>query len=162
VNILFVGEKSAGIHTLKALTESGHRIVAVMASPPKNGGGLENLWETAEKLGHRTWPTILIIDPRFADEMRAAEADIILNIHSLFIINRRGVKAPRAGCFNMHPGPLPRYAGLNAVSFPLGTPADNPGDNVRSPGDRRGEGLPDRRTVRQVAGNIGGVRRAGS
>ena len=51
--------------------------------------------------------------------MRAAEVDIILNIHSLFIINKEVVNAPRIGCFNMHPGPLPRYAGLNAVSWAI-------------------------------------------
>jgi hypothetical protein len=32
VNILLVGEESAGIQTLKALTDGDHRIVAVMAS----------------------------------------------------------------------------------------------------------------------------------
>jgi methionyl-tRNA formyltransferase len=119
VNILLVGEESAGIQTLKALTESDHRIVAVMASPSKNGGGLANLWETAEKLGYRTLPSKLVKDPHFADEARAAEVDVILNIHSLFIINKDVVNAPRIGCFNMHPGPLPRYAGLNAVSWAI-------------------------------------------
>jgi methionyl-tRNA formyltransferase len=119
VNILLVGEESAGIQTLRALTDSDHRIVAVMASQSKNNSGLVNLWETAEKLGHRTWPSKLVKDPSFADEVRAAEVDVILNIHSLFIINKEVVIAPRIGCFNMHPGPLPRYAGLNAVSWAI-------------------------------------------
>jgi methionyl-tRNA formyltransferase len=119
VNILLVGEESAGIQTLRALAGSDHRVVAVMASPSNNNGGLANLWETAEKLGHRTWPSKLVKDPRFADEVRDAEVDIILNIHSLFIINKEVVIAPRIGCFNMHPGPLPRYAGLNAVSWAI-------------------------------------------
>jgi methionyl-tRNA formyltransferase len=114
-----VGEESAGIQTLKALTGNGHRIVAVMASQLKNNNGLANLWETSERLGYRTWQSKLVKDPRFADEVRAAEVDVILNIHSLFIINKEVVKAPRIGCFNMHPGPLPRYAGLNAVSWAI-------------------------------------------
>jgi methionyl-tRNA formyltransferase len=119
VNILLVGEESAGIQTLKALTDSGHRIVAVMASQLKNNSGLANLWETSERLGYQTWPSKLVKDPRFADEVRAAKVDVILNIHSLFIINKEVVNAPRIGCFNMHPGPLPRYAGLNAVSWAI-------------------------------------------
>jgi len=114
-----VGEESAGIQTLKALAGSDHRIVAVMASQSKNNGLLANLWETAERLGYQTWPSELVKDPRIADEVRAAEVDVILNIHSLFIINKEIVKAPRIGCFNMHPGPLPRYAGLNAVSWAI-------------------------------------------
>jgi methionyl-tRNA formyltransferase len=119
VNIILVGEESAGIQTLRALAGSDHRIVAVMASQSKNNGALTNLWETAEKLGYQTWPAKLVKDLRFADEVRAAEVDVILNIHSLFIINGEVVSAPRIGCFNMHPGPLPRYAGLNAVSWAI-------------------------------------------
>jgi methionyl-tRNA formyltransferase len=119
VNILLVGEESAGIQTLRALTGGDHRIVAVMASQSKNNGGLANLWETAEKMGYQPWPAKLVKDPRFADEVRAAEVDVILNIHSLFIINKEVVSAPRIGCFNMHPAPLPRYAGLNAVSWAI-------------------------------------------
>jgi methionyl-tRNA formyltransferase len=119
VNIILVGEESAGIQTLRALAGSDHRIVAVMASQSKNNSGLANLWETAERLGYKTWPAKLVKDPRFADEVRAAEVDVILNIHSLFIINGEVVSAPRIGCFNMHPGPLPRYAGLNAVSWAI-------------------------------------------
>jgi methionyl-tRNA formyltransferase len=119
VNIILVGEESAGIQTLRALADSDHRIVAVMASASKNNGGLANLWETAEKLGYQPLPAKLVKDPRFADEVRAAEVDVILNIHSLFIINKEVVNAPRIGCFNMHPGPLPRYAGLNVVSWAI-------------------------------------------
>jgi methionyl-tRNA formyltransferase len=119
LNVLLAGEESAGIQTLRALADSEHRIVAVMASQSKSGCGLANLWETAEKLGYRTLPSKLVKDPRFADEVRAAEVDVILNIHSLFIINGEVVSAPRIGCFNMHPGPLPRYAGLNAVSWAI-------------------------------------------
>jgi methionyl-tRNA formyltransferase len=56
VNVILAGEESAGVQTLRALADSNHRIVAVMASPSKNNGGPANLWETAEKLGDHTWP----------------------------------------------------------------------------------------------------------
>ena len=88
MNILLVGEESAGIQTHKALAGGDHRIVAVMASQSKNNGGLANLWETSERLGYQPRPAKLVKDPCFADEVMAAEADVILNIHSLFIINR--------------------------------------------------------------------------
>lgn len=119
MNTILVGEDSAAIQTLRALMDSDHRIVAVMASQSKSIEGLANLWETAERLGYQTWPSKLVKDPRFADEVRAANVDVILNIHSLFIINKDVIKAPRVGCFNMHPGPLPRYAGLNSVSWAI-------------------------------------------
>jgi methionyl-tRNA formyltransferase len=45
--------------------------------------------------------------------------DILLNVHSLYIVHRDVLAAPRLGAFNLHPGPLPRYAGLNAVSWAI-------------------------------------------
>ena len=38
-------------------------------------------------------------------------------MHSLRIARGDVVAAPRLGSFNLHPGPLPRYAGLNAPSW---------------------------------------------
>jgi len=64
VNILLVGDESAGIQTLKALTDGDHRSVAVMASHPKNNADLVNLWETAERLGYQTWPLKIFVRSR--------------------------------------------------------------------------------------------------
>ncbi len=119
MNVLLVGEESAGIQTLRALAQSSHRIAAVLASPQKQTYGMSSLWSVAEKLGFPTWPAKLVRDPNFAHRVRAEQVDILLNVHSLFIVNREVLAAPRYGSFNMHPGPLPRYAGLNAVSWAL-------------------------------------------
>ena len=43
----------------------------------------------------------------------------MLNVHSLFVIHPSVLVAPRLGCYNLHPGPLPRYAGLNVVSWAI-------------------------------------------
>jgi Methionyl-tRNA formyltransferase len=45
--------------------------------------------------------------------------DVLLNIHSLHVIPGEVLEAPKIGCFNLHPGPLPRYAGLNPVCWAL-------------------------------------------
>jgi methionyl-tRNA formyltransferase len=45
--------------------------------------------------------------------------DLILNVHSLYIFHKNVLTAPRFGAFNLHPGPLPRYAGLNSISWAL-------------------------------------------
>jgi UDP-4-amino-4-deoxy-L-arabinose formyltransferase/UDP-glucuronic acid dehydrogenase (UDP-4-keto-hexauronic acid decarboxylating) len=119
MNVLLVGEESAGIQTLNALTRSDHRIVAVMASPTKKSLSGSTLWQVAEQLGQPTWPAALVKDPAFAGRIRDAEVDIILNAHSLFIMHGEVVEAPRIGSFNLHPGPLPGYAGLNVISWAL-------------------------------------------
>src|SRR5262245_1304611 len=119
MNVLLVGEESAGIQTLKALARSDHRIVAVMASPARNSLSSSTLWQVAELIVLPTWPGSLVKDSAFAGRIRDAGVDIILNVHSLFVMHGEVVEASRIGSFNVHPGPLPRYAGLNVVSWAI-------------------------------------------
>ena len=119
LNVALVGEDSAGIQALRALAQTGHRIVAVLASPSRRAPGAMTLWEAARNLGYATWPAPLVKDPSLAERLTTAEVNILLNVHSLFIISRDVLTAPRVGSFNMHPGPLPRYAGLNSVCWAI-------------------------------------------
>ncbi|RMF71030.1 MAG: hypothetical protein D6738_14890, partial [Acidobacteria bacterium] len=45
--------------------------------------------------------------------------DLLINAHSLYILAAEVVAAPTIGSFNLHPGPLPEYAGLNAPSWAI-------------------------------------------
>ncbi|MCI0662439.1 MAG: hypothetical protein L0220_15325 [Acidobacteria bacterium] len=119
MNVLLVGEESAGAQALKLLATSDHHVVGVMASPTKKAGGMMTLWQLAENMGYRTWPAELVKDAQFAEVVIAEQVDLLLNIHSLFVIKGVIVEAPRFGSFNLHPGPLPRYAGLNAPSWAI-------------------------------------------
>lgn len=119
MNILLIAEESAGIQLLRALAQSYHRIVAVMASPPTGSTDRATVWRVAETLGYRIWPAGLVKDPDFAGTVRAEKVDIILNVHSLYVIHKEVINAPGIGSFNLHPGPLPAYAGLNTVSWAI-------------------------------------------
>jgi UDP-4-amino-4-deoxy-L-arabinose formyltransferase/UDP-glucuronic acid dehydrogenase (UDP-4-keto-hexauronic acid decarboxylating) len=77
------------------------------------------VWQYAEKLGCQRWPAESVKDPSFAEVITTEEVDLLLNVHSLFVIKPEIVAAPRWGSFNLHPGPLPRYAGLNAPSWAI-------------------------------------------
>ena len=118
MRVLLVGEESAGIQTLRRLAASPHTIVAVMASEPTARGGA-TVWGAASQLGVQAWPARRVRDAAFAREIEAAGVDVIVNVHSLFIIHRDVLAAARLGGFNMHPGPLPRYAGLNTISWAI-------------------------------------------
>jgi UDP-4-amino-4-deoxy-L-arabinose formyltransferase/UDP-glucuronic acid dehydrogenase (UDP-4-keto-hexauronic acid decarboxylating) len=89
-----------------------------MSSPAKRNGAA-TVWDAASKSGIQTWPSELVKKPEFAREMRLQEVDLLLNAYSLSIINREILAAPRIGSFNLHPGPLPRYAGLNVVLWAI-------------------------------------------
>jgi methionyl-tRNA formyltransferase len=107
------------MQTLKLLVGSDHNLVGVMASPTRKTSGGMTVWQLAEKMGCRAWPAELVKDSKFAEVIRAEKVDLLLNVHSLFLIKEEIVEAPSFGSFNLHPGPLPRYAGLNAPSWAI-------------------------------------------
>jgi methionyl-tRNA formyltransferase len=119
MNVVLAAEESAGLGMLRALAGSPHRLVAVLATPPKPGSAAVSVWNVAKDLGCPTWPASLVKDPQLGEQLRAEKVDILLNVHSLYIIHEKVSAAPKHGAFNLHPGPLPRYAGLNAVSWAL-------------------------------------------
>jgi methionyl-tRNA formyltransferase len=119
LKILLVGEESAGAQTLKFLAKSSHSLIGVMASPARNANGVMTVWDLAHKMGFRTWPAELVKDPQFAEVLYSEQIDLLLNVHSLYVIKAEIIEAPRFGSFNLHPGPLPRYAGLNAPCWAI-------------------------------------------
>jgi methionyl-tRNA formyltransferase len=119
MNIILIAEESAGIQALATLLQTDHRITAVLASPLKSRFPRANVFLAAKKYGLRTWPAEFVKDATFAAKLRAEHVDLILNVHSLYLIHKEVLLAPSIGAFNLHPGPLPRYAGLNAVSWAI-------------------------------------------
>lgn len=112
LRILLVGEEAAGRRTLQAVAGSGHEIVSVVtASPPIAALGRE--------LRAEVHPPDWLRAAGGPDRARAAGVDLLLNVHSLAILPPAWLEAPRVGCFNLHPGPLPEYAGLDAPSWAI-------------------------------------------
>jgi UDP-4-amino-4-deoxy-L-arabinose formyltransferase/UDP-glucuronic acid dehydrogenase (UDP-4-keto-hexauronic acid decarboxylating) len=118
VNVLLVAEESAGIQVLRAVAGSEHRLAGVLTKPPTTGGGA-TVGSVAEQLGVPTYPSERVKDPALADWIRDEQVDLLLNVHSLYVIRAEVVAAPRIGSFNLHPGPLPEIAGLNAPSWAI-------------------------------------------
>jgi methionyl-tRNA formyltransferase len=119
VRLLLVGGESAGLQALKAIAATSHTLVGVLPSMPKSGFAGASVADLARKLGAPTWPAESVRDPAFAAVVAEAQVDLLLNVHSLYLINRAVLAAPRLGCFNLHPGPLPECAGLNAPSWAI-------------------------------------------
>lgn len=123
LTVLIAGEEAAGLQLLRALAASPHRIAGVLATPDTAagapGGQGRSVHGAAVALGLPTLPAVRVRDPAFAAEMRVAGVDVLLNAHSLHIVCPEVLEAPRFGAFNLHPGPLPGYAGLDAPSWAL-------------------------------------------
>jgi methionyl-tRNA formyltransferase len=119
LRVLLIAEEAAGVQALRMLAGSHHQVVAVMT----RGIGGSVLGATvagvASRLGYRLWPARQATEKGFDGTIARERVDLLLNLHGLYVLPAEVVAAPRIGSFNLHPGPLPRYAGLNAPSWAI-------------------------------------------
>ena len=73
----------------------------------------------ASRLGYRLWPAQQARESGFAEVIHRESVDVLLCVQSPYVLPGAVVTAPIIGSFNLHPGPLPRYAGLNAPSWAI-------------------------------------------
>jgi methionyl-tRNA formyltransferase len=117
VKVLLVAEEAVGVHALRLLGERGDEVVAVLTrSAPGRGVSVASL--AAERGIERLEPA-LVREAEFGEWIATHKVDLLLNVHSLHLIDASVLEAPRIGAFNLHPGPLPGYAGLNAPSWAI-------------------------------------------
>jgi methionyl-tRNA formyltransferase len=119
LRVLLVGEEAAAMQTLRMLAGSQHHVVAVMTKGFDESSSGSTLGGVASRLGYRLWPARQVKENGFAETVRREGVDLLLNVHSLYVLPTDVVAAPRIGSFNLHPGPLPQYAGLNAPSWAI-------------------------------------------
>jgi methionyl-tRNA formyltransferase len=111
MRIALVCGEAAGARLLQALARSGHELAVVLAAGPAV--------PLAARLGLRAQAPARVREPGFAGELAAAGVELLLNVHSLFLLADDVLRVPTRGAWNLHPGPLPRYAGLNAPSWAI-------------------------------------------
>jgi methionyl-tRNA formyltransferase len=119
LNIVLAAEEAAGLQALKLLTDGPHRLLAVLTSAPAANTKKASVAAAADRLGVPVWDAGLLASAPLAKSLRQQNADLLLNVHSLVVAHADVVAAPRIGSFNLHPGPLPEYAGLSAPSWAI-------------------------------------------
>lgn len=112
---MLVAEEAAGARALRLVGEAGHESVLVVTTAA--AGGPTALAAAAQ--GAPLAEPATLRDPAFAARLRESEIDLLLNVHSLLIVRPEILGAPLIGSFNLHPGPLPSYAGLDAPSWAI-------------------------------------------
>jgi len=121
LRVVVIAEEAAGVQVLRGLVAlpTPPVIVAVLTRSSAEGAARPLVYESAQKLGLDIWPSSSVRSPELATRLRDAEVDLLMNIHSLFLIHPSVLAAPTIGSFNLHPGPLPEYAGLNVPSWAI-------------------------------------------
>jgi len=116
-----VGEESAGAQVLEALhaAPEAPKVAAVVTTTHGDRARRTPVAAAAARLGLDVRPAAELRSSSFGASLRDLEVDLLLNVHSLFVLGPDVVGAPRIGSFNLHPGPLPEYAGLNAPSWAI-------------------------------------------
>lgn len=126
LTVALAAEEGAGVKTLQLLADRDHHVVAVFtgnddAAPTGPVAG------KARSLGVPIRNAQDVRDSATGDWLREQGVDLVLNVHSLHIINPSVLDAPTLGAYNLHPGPLPEWAGLHAPSWALYEGADRYG-----------------------------------
>jgi methionyl-tRNA formyltransferase len=121
LRLALVAEEAAGAQVLKALDAAPEapEIAAVVTTTDSDGMRRPQVAAAAANLGLDVRPASELRSSSFPDLIRNLEVDLLLNIHSLVVLAPDIVRAPRIGSFNLHPGPLPTFAGLNAPSWAI-------------------------------------------
>ena len=104
------------MQALRAVLAAGHEVDLVLSDGV--GTGATAAGEAAQQ-GIGVEPAGAVKEPALAERLRAGGVDLLLNVHSLHVVHADVLAAPRIGSFNLHPGPLPEYAGLNVPSWAI-------------------------------------------
>ncbi len=118
MRVLLIAEEAAGVQVLRAIVERSHEVV-VAADRSRPASRTATVCDVATNLGVETLDGTRVVDPAFADTVRDRSFDIALNVHSLHVVHPAVLASVRLGCYNLHPGPLPAYAGLNTPSWAI-------------------------------------------
>lgn len=118
MRILLAIEDAAGTQLLRRLLGGPDEIVAVVARP-QDEGATGSAWAAAHAAGVTRWAAGRLTSSELPDELRAAGVDVLINVYSLVIVPEAVLRALPLGGWNLHPAPLPRYAGLHSVSWAI-------------------------------------------
>jgi len=113
MRVALLCEESAGARILEMLARGAHELAAVLTSEGSPA------WKLATRLGLSPIAARRVREPGFAAELARSGAELLLNVHSLYVVPPAVLQVPQFGAYNLHPGPLPGYAGLNAPSWAL-------------------------------------------
>jgi methionyl-tRNA formyltransferase len=118
LTIALAAEEAAGVQALRLLAQRGHRVAAVFTDSGE-GESSASVAGVARSLGAPVHAAADVRVSALADHLREQRVDLLLSVHSRHLVHANALEAPPLGAYNLHPGPLPEFAGLNIPSWAL-------------------------------------------
>jgi UDP-4-amino-4-deoxy-L-arabinose formyltransferase/UDP-glucuronic acid dehydrogenase (UDP-4-keto-hexauronic acid decarboxylating) len=119
IRVLLVAEEAAGVNAFRLVERAGHSLAAVVTASVHEDRRGATVAQLADLAGVEVHDVAAALNAEFATWIAAHGIELLLNVHSLVVLPSAVVAAPLIGSFNLHPGPLPRYAGLNTPSWAI-------------------------------------------
>lgn len=116
LKIVFAGTSEFAVHSLTALVNSEHQIIAVYTQPDRPAGrGLKLTPSPVKKaaLDYQlpVYQPASLRDAQAQAELAALQPDLIAVVVYGTLLPRAVLDLPRLGCLNVHPSILPRWRG---------------------------------------------------
>ena len=121
MKIVFMGTPDFAVPPLRALTEAGYEVAAVVTQPDKPKGRGKTLLPTPvkeEALMHEIpvyQPKKVKNNPEFMDTLKEIAPDIIIVAAFGQLIPKEILELPKFGCINIHASLLPKYRGAAPI-----------------------------------------------
>ena len=120
MRIIFAGTPPFAAAALNALAEAGHDIVLVLTQPDRPAGRGMKLTPSAVKQaalarGLPVSQPVSLKTLEAQDELRAADADVMVVAAYGLILPQAVLDLPRFGCLNIHASLLPRWRGAAPI-----------------------------------------------
>tara|TARA_B100001029_G_C15001281_1_gene418229 strand:+ start:272 stop:1171 length:900 start_codon:yes stop_codon:yes gene_type:complete len=116
--IIFFGSESAGLRCLKFLVKQNNITISHIITNEK-GLSFKAFLKIAKKNNITITSKVNLLKEIKSSIHIKEEIDFILSVFSPFIVEDEILKISRFGGFNLHPGKLPEYAGLNPTSWSI-------------------------------------------
>lgn len=123
LRIVFMGTPDFAVASLKALVDSGYRVVGVITAPDKPAGRGQKMNESAVKqyavaAGLKILQPEKMKNPDFIDELKALNADLQVVV-AFRMLPEIVWDMPQLGTFNLHGSLLPQYRGAAPLNWAI-------------------------------------------
>jgi methionyl-tRNA formyltransferase len=120
MKLIYAGTPPFAAHALDGLIAAGHDVVLVLTQPDRPAGrGLKTTVSAVKALAERAGLPVAqpasLKDPRVTEQLRAAEADVMVVAAYGLILPAAVLGIPRLGCLNIHASLLPRWRGAAPI-----------------------------------------------